>query len=874
MTGKSEQKYVGLTDSEVRTARQTYGDNTVKKKKKKTFWRMVWENLSDPIIRILLGALALNLVFTYQNINWAESAGILAAVLIATAVSVVSERSGERAFEKMDDIARRQKVSVLRSGKWGSIGCDELVVGDIVRIGSGERVPADGNLVNGSLTLDQSAINGESRPFHAQQGTENVCVQSGSMVLGGTGILQITGVGEMTVYGKIASELQETTRESPMKRRLSKLASVISRIGYVAAALVAVAYLANALVFDASSVKEVMAGLRDIRFVANALIKSFTIGITVIVVAVPEGLPMMLTVILSANMKRMYRDQVLVRKPIGIETAGSMDILFCDKTGTLTTGNLSVEALYLADLTKLSDLMELKQHQNLFKHFMLQAYYNTESRWENGIPTAGNATERAILAFAGKGKPAGVSVLKRLSFDSAQKYSAVQLEGLQEPLCCLKGAPEKLLPFCSHYLDKNAEKRELANTDHIQAAIRRISLALGRVVLLCEGGHLPTDTIKEKNLTLVGFLVMRDEIRPTVPSALRKMKQAGVTTVMVTGDSRETATAIALRCGILSDTENELVLTGKELSEYSDEKLSALLPRLRVVARALPQDKSRLVRLAQGRGMIVGMTGDGVNDAPALKMADIGFAMGNGTDVAREAGDIVILDGNFASIVKAVLYGRTIFKSVRKFIVFQLTMNLCAVGVSLFGQLVGIETPVTVIQMLWVNIIMDTLGGLAFAAEAPRVAYMREQPKKRDEPILDGKMIRKTLIMGVYTVFLSTAFLYSPRLRDFYGFENDPRPMLTAFFALFIFCGILICFTARSDDGGLFSGIGSNRMFIVIMSVIATVQMLMLYFGGATFRCVPLSFGQLLPVILLSLTIFPVDWFRRVFTFLSRARNK
>ena len=328
--------------------------------------------------------------------------------------------------------------------------------------------------------------------------------------------------------------------------------------------------------------------------------------------------------------------------------------------------------------------------------------------------------------------------------------------------------------------------------------------------------------------------------------------------------------AIAARCGVIQGDGAQAVMTSAELSQLGDSELRAQLPHLRVVARALPQDKSRLVRVAEEAGLIVGMTGDGVNDAPALKMADIGFAMGNGTDVAKEAGDIVILDSDFSSIVKAVLYGRTIFKSVRKFIVFQLTMNLCAVGVSLFGQMVGIETPVTVIQMLWVNIIMDTLGGLAFAGEAPLEAYMKQPPVKRSEPILCRDMVVKTLVMGIYTILLSTLFLYSPRIRQFYRYDSHPTRLLCAFFALFIFCGIWICFTARSERRGLFFGIGKNKLFLWIMCIIFVVQMAMLYFGGMTFRCVALTPKELVLAMLFALSVLPVDLMRRVFCLLYR----
>lgn len=867
----------GLTQSEVQRSREKYGTNQLPKKEPKGILSMVFENLSDPIIRILIGALIANVLFTYRNINWAECFGILAAVVIATLVSVISERGGERAFEKMNEMASSKTVRVIRQSKIQRIAVTELVVGDCIQLGSGESVPADATVLEGELVVDQSSLNGEAAEVKKQPGKagdgslcDPTAVHSGSMILRGSALLRVTGVGGGTMYGKIASELQNESRESPMKFRLTRLATVISRIGYVAAALVALTYLLNVFVLDCQNTAEMLARWKDISFVGASLAKALTIGITVIVVAVPEGLPMMLTVVLSANMRRMYKDSVLVRKPIGIETAGSMNILFCDKTGTLTTGHLTLNALYLGNLRKIGSPGELRRQKEFAPHFMLQAYYNTEATWEGRIPTMGNATERAILQFAGKGRPEGVTVKSKIPFDSKNKYSACTLDGLCTLMTCYKGAPEILLPRCNRYLDENGTEQILGDKTALFRKISEISASLGRVIAICEVGDCVSEQELPKEMTLVALVAMRDEIRAGVVQALHKMTEAGVQTVMVTGDSKETALAIAERCGVLQGRDALSVITSDELSQLGDRELKERLPHLRVVARALPQDKSRLVRIAEEEGLVVGMTGDGVNDAPALKMADIGFAMGNGTDVAKEAGDIVILDSDFSSIVRAVLYGRTIFKSVRKFIVFQLTMNLCAVGVSLFGQMVGIETPVTVIQMLWVNIIMDTLGGLAFAGEAPLSSYMKQSPVKRSEPILCRDMVMKTLIMGTYTILLSTLFLYSPRIRKIYMYDSDPTRLLCAFFALFIFCGIWICFTARSERGGLFFGIGKNKPFLWIMGTIFAVQMLMLYFGGSTFRCVALSPKELMITILFSLTILPVDFMRRLFGVLGR----
>ena len=527
----------GLTQSEVIRSREKYGSNQLPQKESKGIFRMVLENLSDPIIRILIGALIANILFTYRNIDWAESLGILAAVVIATVVSVVSERGGERAFEKMNEMASNKTVRVIRESTVGQIAVSELVVGDCIQLGSGESVPADAVILEGELILDQSALNGEAAEVKKQAGkagdgslADPTAVHSGSMVLRGSAVLRVTGVGGGTTYGKIASELQNDSRESPMKVRLSRLATVISRIGYVAAALVALTYLLNVFVLDCHSTAEMLSKWKDLSFVGSSLAKALTIGITVIVVAVPEGLPMMLTVVLCANMRRMYKDSVLVRKPIGIETAGSMNILFCDKTGTLTTGQLSLNALYLGNLQKIGSPGELRRYKEFMPHFMLQAHYNTEAVWQGRIPIAGNATERAILQFAGKAHPDGVMVKRKIPFDSNNKYSACTLDGLCTPMTCYKGAPELLLPRCSRYLDENGIELALGDKTHIFRQISEISARLGRVVALCEVKDCILENELPKEMTLVALVAMRDEIRPGVVQALRKMTEAGVQT--------------------------------------------------------------------------------------------------------------------------------------------------------------------------------------------------------------------------------------------------------------------------------------------------------------------------------------------------------
>ena len=476
----------------------------------------------------------------------------------------------------------------------------------------------------------------------------------------------------------------------------------------------------------------------------------------------------------------------------------------------------------------------------------------------------GNATERALLESLGSARVPSAEVIARLPFDSARKFSAAQSrDGIW-----IKGAPERLIPSLRYAYASDGRAVPFAPYAYeFLGRIAEVTASGGRVLFLAEGERMATgERCRVEDfgaLTLIGAVLLSDRVRPEAKRSVRELQGAGIQVVMITGDGRDTAESIARSCGILTRA-CDCVLTGEELSKRSDEELKSLLPRLAVVARALPSDKSRLVRVAQECERVVGMTGDGVNDAPALKRADIGFAMGTGTGVARDAGDIIILDNNLASIAKAVLYGRNIFKSIRKFITLQLTMNFCAVGVSMLAPFMGIDAPVTVVQMLWINLIMDTLGGLAFAGEAPLPSCMKEKPKRRDEPILNRYMIHQIVLLGGFSVALLLGFLFSPIFTSHFRASEDRLCLLTAFFALFIFTSVFNCFNARTDRLRLLAGIARNRAFLGIMLLVCTVQIAFVYLGGSVLRTMPLTLEELGFTLLVALAVFPAELLRKL----------
>lgn len=804
-------KKQGLGTSELQQSKGRYGSNALTRSARGTFLKKYLAAFGDPMIKILMIALALNLLISIRSAEFFEPMGIALALFLATLVSTLSEYGSESAFLKLEAQSSSLTCRVRRNDRVELIPCDDIAVGDTVLLSAGERVPADGAVFDGAVFVDMSALNGESdekQRYHTPLPSSweldhRALLFRGSVVTSGECEMAVGRVGDSTLYGGVAREVQKPQGDSPLTERLSRLARVIGIIGYVAAALV---FFADILTAGSISV--------------SSLLHALTLAITVVVVAVPEGLPMMITVVLSSNMRRLKRDRVLVRKPVGIETAGCVNLLFCDKTGTLTEGRLTVVGIYGQDGKKCAPTDDM----------LICLGVNNEASLVGKKAVGGNATDRAIMSYIKK--PPRVTVTERQAFDSKTKFSAVKVGGCWYK----KGAPEVLFN---------------KNTENSLCKLHKELTESGMRVLAMQ-----------KDGRVLGLVSLQDRVRRGVKDAVRDAKAAGIRVCMITGDNLSTARCIASECGILE--EDGICTDHTRLLAMTDYELRDILPRLRVVARALPDDKSRLTRLARAAGYVCAMTGDGINDAPALRDADVGFAMGSGTEVAKQAGDIVILDDSFVSILKAVLYGRTVFRSIRKFIVFQLTVNLCAVGVSVIGPFIGIDTPVTVMQMLWINMIMDTLAGLAYAGEAPDRAYLRAPPHSRTCPVLSGRMAGQILFMGGVLLTVCISFLCSEFFKTRFGFYTSYTQFMSAFFALFVFSGLFAGMSARCGDAvSIFRRLSKNRAFLLIFALIFAVQILLIYFGGELFRTAPLPSESLIKILLLSFTVVPADTLRR-----------
>ena len=838
----------GLSDEQVIENRKKYGSNTFSKKKRDSFFKLLMETFSDPIIKILLIALGIKTIFLIRDFDWYETIGIAISILFASLISSISEYGATSAFNKLTEEAEKMMVRVKRNGNVITIPIDQLVVNDIVIVSEGDKIPCDGVLIYGNLSLDESMLTGESKETNK---SINDVVYMSTVIYSGSALILTQYVGDNTFYGKMALELQDDGGVSPLKLRLSNLAKFISRIGYIASLIAALAYLFYMIfIVNDFDFNKILLVLGNGRLMFGYLLNALTLCVSIIIVAVPEGLPMMITLVLSSNMKKMLKDNVLVRKLVGIETAGNINVLFTDKTGTLTNGKLDVVTFLDGSGNEID-----KMSSSLKELFFMSISVNNESSYDkvNNKIIGGNITDRALLSYIKEYK-CDCSIIKREEFNSKNKFMYTKIKYMGHTVNLLKGAYEVVRGKCNGYYDNKMVKHMFKGKIELDKKIGVMSSRKFRIIALA----ISEDRETLNNMTLLGFVVLADEIRENVSLGIDMVKKASIQTIMITGDNKETAVSIAKDLKLITDG-SDVVITSDKLNQMSDEEIRDIFPHIRVVARALPQDKSRLVDVARGMDLVVGMTGDGVNDAIALKKADVGFAMGSGTEVAKEASDIVILDNNFYSIANAILYGRTIFKSIRKFIICQLTINLCSLFVSIIGPFIGIPLPITVVQMLWINMIMDTLSGLAFSYEPALPEYMEEIPKKKDENIINKYMFNQIITTGIYSSILCIFFLKNNYIINFFGDD-----LMTAFFGLIIFISIFNSFSSRTYRLNILGNIRKNKVFIVIISMVIVMQIILIYKGGDLFRTNGLTIDEFILMLMMALTVIPVDFIRKL----------
>ena len=855
----------GLNNEEVKESRKKYGSNNISGKNTNTFFNLFIETLGDPIIKILIIALAVKTIFLFKDFDYFETIGIVIAILVASLISAISEYGSNKAFERMQEESSKINVRVRRNKKIIEISIDDIVKNDVIILSSGEKIPADGILIRGKLSVDESSLNGESKEVYKEL-TKDINIISdknkvyrGTTIYDGTAEVLITKVGMDTLYGKMAKELTTGEDISPLKLRLTNLAKIISKIGYIAAILIAISYLFSKIFilnnFNLSIIKAI-----PLNTIIGYILEAMTLAVSVLVMAVPEGLPMMITLVLSTNSKKMLKNKVLVRKMVGIETAGSLNILFTDKTGTITNGKMEVISILDGSLNEYTNINELLPS---YRQILIDSIiYNNDSEYDSTTNKiiGGNITDKALLSFAGQNKKDTIKIIDKIMFNSQNKYSISIIEKNNKKIKLIKGAPDVLLKYTTNYIDENGKSKYLDKEKLMSIIKEKTNKGIRAIAISTSQSIYPTDNIR-RNI-LVGIIFIKDEIRKEAKDGLNLIKSAGINTIMVTGDSKETATSIAKEVGIVSNND-DVILSSNELSKINDDELKKIILRLKVVSRALPEDKKRLVLLSKELGLVTGMTGDGVNDCIALKKADVSFAMGSGTEVAKEASDIVILDDNIVSISKAILYGRTIFKNIRKFIIFQLSVNVSAILLALIGPFIGVPSPITVVQMLWINMVMDTLAGLAFSYEVPRIEYMKEPPKKKEENILNKYMINEILSSGLYSLVLCIIFLKLPIIKSLFVDNNH---FMTSFFCLFIFLATFNAFNARTHRLNIFAHLSENKIFLLILLFIIIVQISITYSGITIFQTTRINIKELLITIVLSFSIIPLDIIRKIIT--------
>lgn len=861
----------GLSDQQVQESKNQYGANELAKKDKESLWSMFIGAFNDIWIKVLCLALVLKVVLAVLGVivpalggenDVIEIFSIILAIALATGFSTLSEYRNSSRSEALQEEYNKTDAKVMRNGKLVKVLTSEIVKGDTIIIQAGDKVPVDGVLFKGSVKVSQAALNGESRDeskkaadtMENAESTDYSCpdkVFMGSVVTSGEAYMVATVIGDASELGKInkalTDENEEDERKDTSSLKLEVVAGGIGKLGVSAAAIAGILQVVLTLIRTNESITPV--------FVILLVAEAVMLMASIVIMAVPEGLPMMNSLVQSMNTESMYKKNILVSHKAAFSDSAYMNLLFSDKTGTITEGNLSLVEFIMGDGSIADELLHLD--------FLEAITLNNLAKISEGKAIGSNNMDRALLSYViAKNSVDKVdeNKVKEISgFDSEKKCATVELN---DGTVYWKGATENIIDQVTDYMAANGDIHEFTSADKAKVEAQMIEEAKRTMKLLS------VVKFQGNKKILLAVLCLRDNVRQDAVETVEVLNKAGIQVVMVTGDAEETAVAIAKEAGILKDETKEIVLTHDELEQLSDEELKKKLPLLKVVSRAKPLDKRRLVTMAQQLEDVCGMTGDGVNDAPALKQADIGFAMGDGTAVAQEAGDVVILNNSLTSIKDCVLNSRTMAKSVGKFLIFQLTVNISTLLMNILAPVLGWTEPFSIVQILWINLIMDTLAAMAFGGEPILNRYMDDKPAKRTDNILTGYI--KSAI-GVSSVFITLGSILI--LENIGGIATWVTPAgctdvelykKTFMFAFFIYSIIFNSLNTRSEKLNLFEHIGENKRFILVMGAIFVMQTVLIEIGGKVFNTYMLTPKALLVSMVLAVLIIPVDMIRKI----------
>ncbi|MFA6811815.1 MAG: calcium-translocating P-type ATPase, PMCA-type [Bacteroidaceae bacterium] len=862
---------LGLIDNDVIRSREKFGVNSLTPPKSVPMWKLYLEKFNDPVIRVLLFAALLSLVISIIENQYAETIGIIVAILLATGIGFVFEYDANKKFDLLNNINEESLIKTIRNHQVCEICRKDIVVGDIVLLDTGDEIPADGNLLRAvSLQVNESNLTGEpvvnktinEASFDKEATYASNKVLRGTTIVDGHGVMQVNKVGDATEMGKVARQSTDQNVEpTPLNIQLTHLAHLIGRVGFGLAALLFLILFIKDVLFNYNF--STFTCWEDWLPVFGQTINYFMIAVTLIVVVVPEGLPMSVTLSLALNMRRMLKTHNLVRKMHASETMGAITVICTDKTGTLTQNQMRVNTTNFFGL-KNNGILADDEFSCLIKEGLSvnTTAFLEEKAKDGKIKGVGNPTEVALLLWLNDMKcdyinlRRGAVILNQLTFSTERKYMAtlVQSHFFDKKILYIKGASEILIGKCKEVqlADKcvNVAEYEQVIKDELLRYQNKAMRTLGFAYRVVEDDE-PEDCkelLEKKGLIFLGVVAISDPVRPDVSGAIRKCESAGIDIKIVTGDTPGTTKEIAREIGLWTkDCSDQNSITGVEFSSLSDEKASLRIKDLRIMSRARPSDKRRLVQLLQKQGAVVAVTGDGTNDAPALNHAQVGLSMGSGTSVAKEASDITLLDNSFNSIATAVMWGRSLYQNIQRFIVFQLTINFVALLIVLLGSLVGTNLPLTVTQMLWVNLIMDTFAALALSSIPPSEAVMKDKPRRSTDFIITRPMLYN--IIGIGIVFLLAL------VGLFYYYTVTPSGMsiyrLTIFFTFFVMLQFWNLFNVRvfGTNDSAFKNLQKSVGTVVVLCLILVGQFLIVEFGGAVFRTTPLRLSTWLGII-------------------------